>query len=100
MRLTFKFQDPIHLNAKGYFKVFSQPSVQTALTCNSSCHSANGYDCDSLDGAEIYGLEDNCLSGGGGSGSGDSTTSSGALLKFSKTFFDMLNVILVLMMNR
>jgi lysophospholipase L1-like esterase len=90
------FQDSVHLNAKGYCKVFSQPSVQTALTCNS----ANGHDCDSLDGAEIYGLEDNCLSGGGGSGSGDSTTSSGALLKFSKMFFDMLNVILVLMMNR
>jgi hypothetical protein len=28
------------------------------LTCNSSCHSANGYDCDSLDGAEISGLEE------------------------------------------
>ena len=65
------FQDPIHLNAKGYCEVFSQPSVQAALTCDAGAGS-NGYNCDSLDNAEIPGLDNNCASGDG-NGSGDNS---------------------------
>lgn len=54
------FQDPIHLNAKGYCKVFSQSAVQSAMLCDTS---SGTFDCDSLTGDEIYGLDENCISG-------------------------------------
>jgi len=53
------FQDPIHLNAKGYCEMFTQSSIQSGLLCDTS----ESFDCDSLTGDEIYGLEDNCISG-------------------------------------
>lgn len=50
------FQDPIHLNAKGYCKVFTQDAVQTAMSCGTT----TAIDCDSFE-TEIYGLDENCL---------------------------------------
>lgn len=50
------FQDPIHLNAKGYCKVFTQDAVQTAMSCGTS----TAIDCDVFE-TEIYGLDENCL---------------------------------------
>ncbi len=73
------FQDPIHLNAKGYCKVFSQPSVQSALKCSRE----NGFDCDSLDNAQIFGLESNCI------------TSFGSKLMVVRTIF-ILNAVLIM----
>jgi lysophospholipase L1-like esterase len=51
------FEDAIHLNAKGYCKVFTQPNVQTAMSCSSPI---DAVDCDSF-GTSIYGLDENCL---------------------------------------
>merc|ERR1712151_534985 len=45
------FQDPIHLNSKGYCKVFTPDAVQNALKCGAS----EPIDCDSFN-TEIYGL--------------------------------------------
>ena len=53
------FQDSIHLNAKGYCNVFSQPSIQSGLLCDAS---EEETDCASLNGNELYGLEENCYS--------------------------------------
>ncbi len=71
------FQDPIHLNARGYCEVFSQSSVQEALTCSSVFE----IDCDSLSDTEIPGLDGNCLSSGD---SGDSSDSSDTFYTMSK----------------
>jgi len=54
------FQDPIHLNAKGYCKVFTQKSVQSALNCGSLPPEYYYNDhCDELE-LKIYGLNENC----------------------------------------
>jgi len=50
------FQDPIHLNSKGYCRVFTQETVQKALSCSDSEDMLN---CETVD-FEIYGLESNC----------------------------------------
>ena len=61
------FQDAIHLNAKGYCKVFSQSSVQSAMLCDTA---SGTYDCESLSGDEIFGLDKNCMSAEGPSSGG------------------------------
>merc|ERR1740139_308053 len=48
------FLDAIHLNSKGYCKIFTQPDVQMALSCGEI-----SIDCDSP-GFDIYGLDQNC----------------------------------------
>jgi lysophospholipase L1-like esterase len=51
------FKDPIHLNSKGYCKVFTQDDVQTALECSPQTEE---IDCDSWN-TNLYGLNQNCL---------------------------------------
>eukprot|EP00978_Attheya_sp_CCMP212_P006949 scaffold16220_cov51-Attheya_sp.AAC.12 len=51
------FNDPIHLNSKGYCKVFTQDDVQTALECSPQTEE---IDCDSWN-TKLYGLNQNCL---------------------------------------
>ncbi len=55
------FQDPIHLNSKGYCKVFTQAAVQNALSCSNGTPQ-DFLDCESID-FDIYGLDGNCATG-------------------------------------
>jgi len=48
------FQDPIHLNSKGYCEVFTQPDVQTYLSCTDP-----ELNCKTLN-FDIYGLDKHC----------------------------------------
>jgi len=50
------FQDAIHLNAKGYCKIFTQPSIYQSLACREIFHN-----CDDP-GFEITGLDEICES--------------------------------------
>jgi hypothetical protein len=55
------FQDPIHLNAFGYCEFFSKPALLSALQCQNDGLETY-YNCAK---AEIYGLENNCITGDG-----------------------------------
>ncbi len=79
------FQDPIHLNAKGYCKVFTQGSIQSSMQCENVDEEFN---CESLDDDGIFGLENNCVSSESGS------MSSGAKL-FSVKLVSVLISVLI-----
>jgi len=59
------FQDAIHLNARGYCTVFSQPAVQESFKCSSPNDNDIINDCMSLSESELpSGREQNCVHGG------------------------------------